>query len=63
VLVRCQLITTKHTDNMPVGFRDRAHEFESYVWLYWVNVGGLGDESVKLNFKYGFFSDGELYFN
>jgi len=36
-------ITTKHTDNVPVGDADRAQEFERCVCLEWVNVGGLGD--------------------
>jgi hypothetical protein len=39
---------------VPVGYGGRVHEPERGVCLYWVNVGGLGDESVKLNFKYGF---------
>jgi len=34
-----------------VGYGERAHEFERYVCLEWVNVGGSGDESESLNFE------------
>jgi len=37
--------TIKHTINVPIGYADRAHELERGVWLDWVNVGGVGDES------------------
>ena len=42
-------ITIKHTNNVPVGFRDRVHEFEMDVYLEWVNVGGSGDEKKNVN--------------
>ena len=45
-------ISTKHTDNVPVGYGDRAHEFERCVCLEWVNVGGSVDESESLNAGY-----------
>ena len=58
IVIPCKLtpiiITTNHTDNVPVGYGERVQKFERGVCLEWVNVGGLGDESVKLNFKYGF---------
>ena len=34
------------------------HELERGVCLEWVNVGGLSDENVKLNFKCGFLQEG-----
>jgi hypothetical protein len=51
-------ITTKHTINAPVGYGGRVHELERGVCLEWVNVGGLSDENVKLNFKCGFLQEG-----
>ena len=45
-------ITTEHTDNVPVGYADRAHELERCVCFEWVNVGGLVDESESFNVGY-----------
>jgi len=56
-------ITTKYTDNVPVGYGDRVQEFERGVCLEWVNVGGLGDESESLILNVGYFSwHKKLYF-
>ena len=46
-------ITTKHTDNLPVGYGGRVHGFERGVCLEWVNVGGSGDESESLILNVG----------